>query len=564
MGRKKKDDGERKRLVKWFKRTKSGTTYRYAWIGYYHRNSNGTPTFVREINLSGLGEEQVNMIAAVLKSGAGTTWGEVSFEDSHEIGAAWVALRIAEDLGIVDALREALPGKHATAMLAMLLDRIVNPFPFSKRALCDQFDKLPYSQLLPNSIIPLQEWYRSLGAAYRSQDLIERQIATPDNDRIFLYDITSTYFEGDCCPLAEYGYNRDGKKGKKQIVIGLLTNSDGRPLAIRVFPGNTKDESTVADEINEVRIAYGAERLIFIGDRGMLPGHVRVTIDGDEELPVDYITALRHGETADLIDDVDHPVQLGLFDKDNLAEVEHEGKRYVLCFNPLKLDEDRATRERLMEKTREKLEMIKKNVEAGNWKREKVIAKRLHRWWNRWGMERFYSVDYGDSSFSYSLNEDVLEQWEQLDGCYVILSTVQKDEMDTEQVRMRYKSLIQVEQAFRHMKTTDEFMRPIRHWSPDNVRGHVLLCMLAYLVIWEARNRFAEFLERDPETRECEAGSLREIWAALNHGVIIGVLKVGEESQRQLKPVSEYTNRLLQAAGAVIGKSEKERLNLDM
>ena len=110
-----------------------------------------------------------------------------------------------------------------------------------------------------------------------------------------------------------------------------------------------------------MRIAYGAERLIFIGDRGMLPGHVRVTIDGDKELPVDYITALRHGETADLIDDVDHPVQLGLFDKDNLAEVEHEGKRYVLCFNPLKLDEDRATRERLMEKTREKLEMIKRN-----------------------------------------------------------------------------------------------------------------------------------------------------------------------------------------------------------
>jgi len=553
-----------KRQVKWFKRERGEKVYRYAWIGHCKRNEKGTPTFVRETNISHLPLEQIEAISRALKNGeeAGVPASQVRFLDSLSMGDTWTVVGICEDLGVHAVLDEMLAPDARDAVMAMIVDRVINPKPHSKRALCDSYPKSALCDLLQSDPIPLEQWYHSLGTLYSAQAGIEARLAEEATDGVFLYDITSSYFEGKNCPLAAFGYNRDGKKGKKQIVIGLLANSEGRPLALRVFNGNTRDDTTVIDWLDRLRDQFGARDLVFVGDRGMVTSSIRREIDESDRDRIEYITALTRREIMDRLDDDGHPLQLGLFDHRDLAEIEHDGQRYVLCFNPDKQSEDRQTRNRLLDKTEEKLRMVERNVAEGNWKKEKVIAARLHRWLDRWNMGRFFEIEYGPGTFSARRDEEKVRQWERLDGCYVILTTVKSDKMGTKDVRDRYKSLAQVEQAFRTMKTTDEFIRPIRHWAPDNVRGHVFMCMLAFLVIWEARRRFADLLERDPKTHECEGDSLREIWGALAEGVKVGTVRIGGEPARQLAPMNSYTKKLLLAAKCTIGAGEKRRLRV--
>ena len=553
-----------KRRVKWFKRRRKNKTYSYPYIGHDARNEKGTPVFVREVNLSGLPREIVDAIDRALRGegDARVPDDSVFFLDSVDIGASWSALRIAEDLGVVEALQEQLPSQYADAVVAMVLDRIVNPKPHSKRALADWFPSSGLARVMqPPQPIPLHQWYHALDLLYDRQGEIEKTLAADITDRVFLYDITSTYFEGNCCPLAALGYSRDGKNGKKQIVIGLLTNSQGRPLAVKVFRGNTKDESTVIEQMARIKQELGVEEFIFVGDRGMVTSWIRDQIESDAQRLIDYVTALTRKEIMDFIKADDHPLQLGLFDQENLVEVRDGDRRYVVCRNPEKAGEDRRTRERLLALTEEKLQSIQRNVEAGRYKREKVIAKRLHRWYDHWGMAKFFEVDYGEGRFSYRRNAEKIREQANLDGAYVITTTVKPERMDAAEVEACYKSLARVEKAWRMMKTADEFIRPIRHWNEKRVCGHVFMCMLAYLVIWEARNRFAPFLER-AEDRTCEGDSLREIWERLDRGVKIGVLSIAGRRIEQMKPISPFVRRLLAAANASISKKEKQRLKV--
>jgi hypothetical protein len=557
-------DKQPKRQVKWFKRQRGEKVYRYAWIGHCKRNKNGTPIFVREANISHLSPEQIEAIAQALRNGgeAGVPESEVRFLDSLSMGDTWAVVGICEDLGIRAALDAVLAPDALDAVTAMIVDRVINPKPHSKRALCDSYPQSALCDLLQADPIPLEQWYRSLGSLHSAQAEIETCLAEDATDGVFLYDITSSYFEGQNCPLAAFGYNRDGKKGKKQIVIGLLANSEGRPLALRVFNGNTRDDTTVVGWLDRLRDQFGAQDLVFVGDRGMVTSSIRRAIDESDRERIEYITALTRREIMDRLDDDGHPLQLGLFDHRGLAEIEHDGQRHVLCFNPEKQSEDCETRNRLLDKTEEKLRMVERNVAGGRWRKQKVIAARFHRWLDHWNMGRFFEVEYGPGTFSFRRDEEKIREWERLDGCYVILTTVKSDKLGTEDVRDHYKSLSQVEQAFRTMKTTDQFIRPIRHWAPDNVRGHVFMCMLAYLVIWEARGRFSGLLGRDPRSHECEGDSLREIWAALAEGVKVGTIRIGGQPVRQLAPLNSYTRKLLAAAECSIGASEKRRLRV--
>jgi hypothetical protein len=554
----------RKRRVKWFKRRRKNKTYAYAYVGYDARNEKGTPVFVREASLTGLPQETVEAIDRALRGEGEAPVADAPalFIDSIDIGATWCGLRVAEDLGITAALARHLSPPFDQAIMAMILDRVINPKPHSKRALADSFSSSALARICPPAEpIPLHQWYHALGLLYEQQEKIEQELASEITDRVFLYDITSSYFEGQCCPLAAWGYNRDGKKGKRQIVIGLLTNSQGRPLAVKVFRGNTKDETTVAEQMARIKDDLGVEEFIFVGDRGMLTSSVRNDIDADARRLIDYVTALTRKEIMALVEDDDHPLQLGLFDQDNLVEVCENGQRYVLCHTPEKADEDRRTRERLLTLTEAKLQSVQRNVEGGRYKREQVIAARLHRWYNHWGMAQFFEVDYGEGRFEYRRNEEKIEQSSNLDGAYVITTTVDAERMDTQQTLDCYKSLARVEKAWRMMKTADEFIRPIRHWNPDRVCGHVFVCMLAYLVIWESRRCFQSFLERD-EDRTCEGDSLREIWERLDAEIKIGTLSLGDERVDQLKPMGSFARRLLGAANASISRQEKERLQV--
>lgn len=550
-----------KRRVKAFYRDKAGKTYEYHWIGYQTRNKNGTSYFEREVNISSLPDYEIERIDKALRANDQEVVCKslIKFSSSIDIGSHWAILRISENSGIYDELFDKLSPTHSTAILAMIVDRVSNPNPYSKLMLSKAHPKSGLARILAPGKIPFNDWYSSLDELYEKQSLIEKALMPKvDSNTIFMYDITSIYFEGDCCSLTKFGYNRDGKKGKKQIVVGMLTNSCGRPLGVRVFEGNTKDASTVLEQMSNVKTEFGVDEFIFIGDRGMVTGTIRDELLTLPESGIDYITALTRGEIMKLANDENHPLQATLFDEE-IAEVRDENLRYVLCCNPLKCDEDKKTRLALLAKTEDKLKNIEKNVKQGRYKKEKVIAKRLYRWLNRWGMGKCFEVDYSDEKFKYTLNQEKIDELERLDGCYVITTTVKTDVMDKNEIVSRYKSLIWVEQIFRHMKTTDEFTRPVRHWNADRVKGHVFMCMLAYLVIWLAGNAFVEFLERD-DTCMCEGGSLREIWEELDRGITIGTLSFDGEKEDQLSPIPKYQKRLLKAVNAGINKKEKERL----
>ena len=556
-----------RRKVKRFKRTKRGKTYYYPWIGYSFRNKNGNPDFKREVNLSALPEEEVAAIDAALRCAGRVASGpeEVQFLDSVSIGAEWTALRIAEHLGIAAQLAH-LDEKHRQALMCMVLDRVVNPKPYSKSAL---FNALPGSGLLrvvaPDGLkARLHDFYISLEKLHEAQPAIQRGLfrARPQCERMFLYDITSSYVEGQHCPLAAFGYNRDGKKGKMQIVIGLLTDADGLPVAVEVFEGNTSDQTTVMGQIEKLRREFGVQEMVFIGDRGMLTRARRDDLQAEQYERIKYISALTRSEVFQFLDDQDHPFQMGLFDRQNLVEIDHEGIRYVLCFNPEKEQDDRRTRLRLIERTEEKLEMIRRNVQAGNWKTRDVIAARLYRWINHWRMERFFTVEYDQGQFSYERDEEAMRAYEAVDGCYVIISDTATEDVPTEEVRDRYKSLALVEQAFRTMKSTELYVRPLRHWNPQRVKGHVFVCMLAYMIVWQARHVFRPFITDEDDTESVRLGdSLRSVWDRLRH-VKIGVVRIGTRVYEQLKPLTNELKSVLSSAGASLTGKARTRLGM--
>jgi len=547
--------------VQKFKKMQNGKTYFYPWIGYSYRNERGTPTFKRMVSLANLPDKEVEAIKAVLSIEGEVTDNilKVSFLDALPIGAEFVAFRLAEELGITKAL-ECLPEKDAKLISAMILNRVVEPFPMSKKAL---FENLPGSGLerileLETENIKLEDMYFALDKLQPCKNNIEKFLfdyRKINNSRMFLYDITSSYFEGNSCPLEAFGYNRDGKKGKKQIVIGLLTDDSGCPISVEVFAGNTSDQTTVIDRIDSMRERFGIDEMVFIGDRGMLTKARRNDLQSEDYEKVKYISALSRSEFTKFLDDDDHPLQLSLFDRQSLVEVEKDGIRYVLSFNPELENESRETRKRLIEKTAEKLEDIKKSVTSGRLKDRDKIAKRLYCWQNKWGAGRFFKVDYNEGEFEYKLDEEIVEDYAKIDGFYVLTSDV--IELSTEEVRTKYKSLQMVEQAFRTMKTTDLFMRPIRHWNAERVRAHVFLCMLSYMVIWKARQVFAEFLEPEEKLRV----SLRTIWEKLKK-VQIGRIKIGNKVHEQLGVISNENRKILKKAGASFSGKNLKKVGL--
>lgn len=473
---------------------------------------------------------------------------EIEYPGSFVVGPTFVAVAVLKQLGIYSEIMAALPTQQAAAVLHIIVERVIAPKPLSVMAQQRRFTQEPLAFLMGSEKSPaLNTWYAALATLERHREamlqaLFARNHAPGD---LYLYDITSSYFEGVTCPLAAFGYDRDGKKGKMQVVLGVICDRDGCPIWIDVFKGNTSDQTTVKQQLLNLKNKLGLEGFTFVGDRGMIT-HARI-----EELEKEgwwesfsYITALKRKEMMELVDDEEHPIQLELFDHQRLTEVEDNGTRYVLCHNPQREDRDRETRLRLLARTEEKLQSLHANVAAGRLKKKDKIARRLYRWLNQWGMERFFTVSYDEGVFSYARREDEIERYSRLDGCYVIRSNANTEQHDTQELRDRYKDLKYVEQAFRTMKTTDIHTRPIRHRFEMQVRGHIFACFLAYRAIWELRQRLTPVLERDPQTKRCEAGSLAEIWRELSD-ISVAKLEIGGKIHLKLSQVTTYAKKLL-------------------
>jgi transposase len=332
------------------------------------------------------------------------------------------------------------------------------------------------------------------------QERIERTLARRhlEPGGFVLYDLSSSYFEGRCCPLAALGHSRDDKKGTLQITYGLICSPEGRPVAVEVFPGNTQDQQTLPHAVSSVRERFGIERVIFVGDRGMLTEAHALTL---KEREVGFISALRAPQLKALA--ASGELQLSLFDECNLAEIqaqEFPGERLVVCRNPFVAAERRRKREELLRATEAELAKVQAMVEnpRGRLRRKDAgtIGERVGRVSNKYKMAKHFRLRIGDGAFSFERKEEQIAKEAALDGLYVLRTTCTAEELGTRAVVRAYKQLKVAERAFHQMKS-EILVRPIHHHLEPRVRAHVFLCMLAYYVTFELRERLAPLLFTD-------------------------------------------------------------------
>lgn len=437
-------------------------------------------------NLSGLSRQQVEDLRLVLK-GRRLAPVEELFDvvGSRHHGHAAAVVTAMKRLKL-DKLLDPKASRERQLALTLIAARILDPRSKLGTAHCLDHTTLT-EQLGVNDAETVTEddLYAAMDWLLERQKKIETRLAKRHlhNDAIALYDLSSSYFEGRTCPLAKLGYNRDGKRGKLQVNYGLLTDRDGRPVAISVFDGNVGDTSTLMPQVEKLSERFGLERFVLVGDRGMI---AQKQIDAlAEKSGVQWITAFRPEALRKLVRD--GSVQLGLFDERNLAEIDHPdfpGERLVVCRNP-ELAKLRAhKRHSLLQSTDAELDKVCSMVDNRTLQGADRIGVRVGRVINRFKVAKHYTLDIQNDSFSYQRTERSIEEEAALDGLYVIRTNVEPERMDRDEVVRSYKQLSHVERSFRSMKTMDLFIRPIHHRTESRVRAHILLCMLAYYVRW--------------------------------------------------------------------------------
>ncbi|WP_448382883.1 IS1634 family transposase [Desulfosoma sp.] len=460
-------------------------------------------------NISHLGEETIKAIQTFLKGGVVLD----SVAEAVEVLRTLPHGHVVAALGTIRNLSlDALLGnsKEAVLVLAMIVSRIIAPASklATARGLSLESATTSLPHLLELGDVDEDALYGALDWLLGQQKRIEDALASRhlQDGSLVLYDVTSTYFEGTTCPLAHIGYNRDQKKGKRQIVIGLLCSAQGCPICVEVFDGNVADPQTLKSQILKVRERFGLERVIFVGDRGMIT-EARLREDIMSREGLDWITALRAPSIKKLVQD--KAIQVTLFDTVNMAEVSHPdypGQRLIVCRNPLLARQRAHKRLALLEATETQLERVRQATlrEKRRLKGKDKIALRVGKIIDKYKVAKHFKIHIDDDSFHFERDTDSIAQEAALDGLYVIRTSVPKAAMEADQVVRAYKDLSQVEQAFRSLKTIDLQIRPIFHRLSDRVRAHVFLCFLAYYVVWHMRRLLAPVLFDDDDPAAAE------------------------------------------------------------
>jgi hypothetical protein len=420
-------------------------------------------------------------------------------------------------------VRRALPHGHVAAVLGTLrhigLDRLLGPprnrcrdlviamivarliAPASKLATARMLDPLTAASSLGDTLglgpVDEDELYAALDWLGERQEAIEKALAHKHlhDGTLVLYDVSSSYLEGRCCELARLGYSRDGKKGKLQIVYGLLCAPDGCPVAIEVFEGDTGDPRTLAIQIDKVKKRFALERVVLVGDRGMI---TQARLDAEiAPAGLDWITALRAPAIRTLVEA--GTLQMSLFDERDMAAItspDYPGERLIVCRNPDLARERTRKRQDLLAATEADLAVIAAAVgrTRNPLRGEAAIALKVGAVVNRYKMAKHFDLVITDASFSFHRKTAAIAAEAALDGIYVVRTNLPKKALDDAATVGAYKSLARVERAFRSLKTVDIHLRPIFHWSAPRVRAHVLLCMLAYHVEHHMRARLAAML----------------------------------------------------------------------
>jgi transposase len=396
------------------------------------------------------------------------------------------------------ALLASKPCRERDLVLAMVAARIVAPH--TKLATTRWWHTTTLAEDFGVADADEDDLYAAMDWLLERQDRIQKKLASRhlSAGALVLYDLSSSYFEGNCCPLAKLGYSRDGKKGLLQVNYGLLTDARGCPVAVSVHEGNTADSATFMPAVHKLREDFGIERVVMVGDRGMVS---QKTIDEMREADgVGWITALKSASIRALVEQ--GHLQLGLFDERNLLELnspDYPGERLVACRNP-ELAKLRAhKRLELLAATEAHLEKIKARVDAGKLAGKDEIGLRVGKVINQYKMAKHFELAIGENTFTFARKTDAIAAEAALDGLYIIRTSVPPTQMDSADCVRHYKSLANVERAFRSLKTIDLKVRPIHHRTADRVRAHIFLCMLAYYVEWHMREAWRELMFADTD-----------------------------------------------------------------
>jgi len=445
-------------------------------------------------NISHLPERLVDIIRRSLR-GEDFVSAEEAFRTTRSLphGHVDAVLKMIRKLRL-DRLIASKRSRQRDLVLAMIVQRVI--FPCSKLATTRNWHSTTLAEELAVEDAQAEDLYAAMDWLLRRQRSIEKKLAERHlaEGGLVLYDISSSYYTGRTCSLARHGHDRDGKKGHPIIVYGVLTDAEGRPVAVEVYPGNTGDPTTVPDQVEKLRARFGLSRVVLAGDRGMLTQTQIETLKKHPEFG--WISALRSQAIRQLI--AKGRLGRSLFDEVNLAEIhspDFPEERLTACYNPLLADERGRRREELLLATEKELEKLGRQV-ARRTKRpmpQAEIALKAGRFINRFKMAKHIRLTIAEGTFSWQRDQESIQRETQLDGIYVIRTSEPADRLSAADAVRGYKRLADVEQGFRSLKSQLE-VRPIRHRIDDRVRAHVLICLLGYYVQWHLKRAWAPLL----------------------------------------------------------------------
>lgn len=500
---------------------KNGKVYRSTLLCTKYRQDGKIKTRV-EANLSHMSTELVLTIENVLKhdKGALISSNDISVKKSIDFGLVYLLIHLMNNLRISQTLEKILP-EQAPLLKAIIIGKII-----TRGSKLGIYNWLKRNKEISSKLRveienkKVDDMYSAMSRASYKQKRIEHKWFLYNKGKhkeVYLYDITSTYFEGTQNELAAFGYNRDNKKGKMQINIGLITDSEGFPLKIEVFEGNINDHLTVLDQIKSIKKEFNTENVVFVGDRGMKIRYNLEEVKNAEKEGVNYITGLTHQEIKSLMEE--NIIQLKLFSNE-IAEVEHEGVRYVLSVNAgleereleyLKtvraiVDEEISEVKAAWEKRHRKNIENAKKLQNGH-KNKKLVTNfsekkldgyklRIERILSKRHMKKYFEItEISNEAFVIDFKAEKYQQSKHLAGKYVVCTNVIKEKMNKEEVRQQYKNLQKVEHAFRDFKSDNIQIRPVYHRNKAQTRGHVLLSMFSYAIIKEMEDKIFPFLK---------------------------------------------------------------------
>jgi Transposase DDE domain len=463
------------------------------------------------LNLSTWDPAHVEGLRAVLKGGTVIPSGQdaIRIERTLPHGHVAAALGTARRIGL-DRLLGPAGNRCRDLVLALIGSRILDPASklATARALSPDTATSSLGEMLGLGEVDEDELYAALDWLHERQPAIETALARRhlQGGTLVLYDVSSSYLEGRCCPLAARGYSRDGKPGKLQITYGLLCAPDGCPVALEVFAGNTGDPATLSAQVDTLKQRFRLDHVVLVGDRGMITeARLREDI---KPAGLDWITALRAPAIQALV--AGGRLQLTLFDERNMAAItspDFPGERLIVCRNPDLAAERCRKRSELLEATERQLARIQAAVGRTRdpLHGTAVIALKVGAVLDQHKMAKHFELDIADASFRFTRKLDAIDTEAATDGLYVIRTSLDAACLDDADTVRSYKSLALVERAFRCLKSVDLQVRPVRHWLPERVRAHVFLCMLAYHLEWHMRQRLAPMLYHDTDKLAAEA-----------------------------------------------------------